>query len=484
MSSDSALLNVLVIGLGLAGAPAANALASSLPASHRIVAISGPAAAYYSVAALRGSVVPVSSPPCPLSALISRTQGWEEKCTLPLDSFFPAGSRHVVLADTKVLSLDSHSVTVNKTHCSLGFSLEIPFAYAVIATGSTYAFPCRPPTSTSTGPGVTAVLQGLQKEVEAASSVLIVGGGPVGIEFAGEVKAQYPKKTVTLVHSQKVFLEREGFKASLGTSLLSQLEKMGVKVVFETRLDTTGLETGKIEEQVFNLGEAGNVKGELSPSLARPRVALIYHSPADFLLIAYGNTPNSSLVQAAFPSVVNEQKRVAVKPTLQLATDDGSLDHIFAIGDITDVAESKLWAHAQVRPPLLLSRPSSPPSLAEPRPYRRRQHFAVHRWEIKVVQDVHTWREAHRRLRRAFRRRRADLLWRGDWRTSFSCLFRATLADDTRRLGRRCWRRVGRSSTTSSRRPTMPSRGFARLLLLRRRMIHGICVGGLCKRVV
>lgn len=85
----------------------------------------------------------------------------------------------------------------------------------------------------------------------------------MGIEFAGEVKAQDPKKEVTLVHSQKVFLEGEGFKASLGTSLLSQLEKMGVKVVFGTQLDTTGLETGKIEEQTFDLGEAGSVKGEL-----------------------------------------------------------------------------------------------------------------------------------------------------------------------------------------------------------------------------
>lgn len=39
-----------------------------------------------------------------------------------------------------------------------------------------------------------------------------------------------------------------------------------------------------------------------------------------------------------------------VKPSFQIDTPDGSLDKIFAIGDISNVAETKLWAHAQVRP--------------------------------------------------------------------------------------------------------------------------------------
>ena len=40
------LTNVVIVGFGLAGAGAANALASSLPASHRLVCISATEAAY------------------------------------------------------------------------------------------------------------------------------------------------------------------------------------------------------------------------------------------------------------------------------------------------------------------------------------------------------------------------------------------------------------------------------------------------------
>lgn len=246
------LRNVLVIGLGLSGAPAANALAKTLPENHRIIAISATSSAYYSVAALRSIVV----------------EDWQDKSTLPLDTFFPKGSRHVVLPGTKVVQLlpDLHTVRVDKEHPEFGFGLEITFDYAIIATGSNYAFPCRPPTQDSSIDGVRKLFRATQEAIKASSSILIVGGGPVGIEFAGEVKAAYPQgKEVTLVHAGKALMEGEGYKESLGRSLLDQLRARGVHVVFNKRLDTHGLETGKIEPEEFDLGgEEGSVKGECS----------------------------------------------------------------------------------------------------------------------------------------------------------------------------------------------------------------------------
>lgn len=51
------LKNVVVIGLGLAGAPLATALAAALPSTHRVVAISSTDYGFYPIGALRASVV-------------------------------------------------------------------------------------------------------------------------------------------------------------------------------------------------------------------------------------------------------------------------------------------------------------------------------------------------------------------------------------------------------------------------------------------
>lgn len=54
---SSPLINVVVIGAGLAGAGVVDALASKLPKTHRLVVISETEAAFYPIAALRGAVV-------------------------------------------------------------------------------------------------------------------------------------------------------------------------------------------------------------------------------------------------------------------------------------------------------------------------------------------------------------------------------------------------------------------------------------------
>ncbi|XP_042339406.1 apoptosis-inducing factor 2, partial [Plectropomus leopardus] len=40
------------------------------------------------------------------------------------------------------------------------------------------------------------------KEVQAAGSVLVVGGGSSGVELAAEIKTEYPDKKVVLIHSR------------------------------------------------------------------------------------------------------------------------------------------------------------------------------------------------------------------------------------------------------------------------------------------
>jgi len=69
--------------------------------------------------------------------------------------------------------------------------------YLVLATGSGYPFPAK-----SDLPGTEAAhgkVRGAHAALAAADRVLLLGAGPVGIELAGEIKAVWPGKQVTLI---------------------------------------------------------------------------------------------------------------------------------------------------------------------------------------------------------------------------------------------------------------------------------------------
>ncbi|KAK4703405.1 apoptosis-inducing factor 2, partial [Phenoliferia sp. Uapishka_3] len=320
------LLNVVIVGFGLSGAGAANALSSTLPPTHRLICISATEAAFYSISSIRGAV----------------TEPWGTKTTVDLseEKFFGMGSRHRIVVGNVVEFGRNHVVLDNDfEELGEGGGRRIEFEYAVLAMGSSYPKPCRPPPDQTSTTAVTAYLETLQEAVKNSTSILITGGGPVGIEFAGEVAALYGKsKLITLVHSAPRFFEGAGFKPSLGESLKSQLIAYGVNLVFGTRLDTGDAETGKLKEKVtYDLGDGGVIE-------------------PDFLFKAYGSSPNTSLLNSFQPPILDPTShRVLVSPTFQVQTLPSStsqsspeqLDHIFAIGDITNVDETKLWAHSQ-----------------------------------------------------------------------------------------------------------------------------------------
>jgi len=49
-------------------------------------------------------------------------------------------------------------------------------------------------------------LRSKQQVISSAKSILIVGGGPVGVEMVGEIAAQHPGKKITLVHAGDTLL--------------------------------------------------------------------------------------------------------------------------------------------------------------------------------------------------------------------------------------------------------------------------------------
>ncbi|SCZ90809.1 BZ3500_MvSof-1268-A1-R1_Chr1-3g02272 [Microbotryum saponariae] len=317
--SSAELKNVAVIGLGAAAVVAAKALAAGLPSAYRVVAISDVDYTYYHIAGLRALVQP----------------GFEDKIIGPLDNVFPSGSRHIVKAGSKVIRLEAHSLT-------LANGEVIPFAYVVIATGSTYAFPNRAPSDWSVEQ-LKSGLKQLRGQVDAAPEILVIGGGATGVEFAGEVKGQHgDKKNVTLVHPSKTLFSN-GCKEKLGKNLTNSLTALNVKVVVNTRIDVGDLKTGPSSGRTFTLGDG---------SAITLTGTFIFLSTADFVFIGFGSTPNSELVKAFDEQLVNEKGYVKVKQSLQVAASTPELDHFYAIGDVTDVKEAKQAVTAKAQAPI------------------------------------------------------------------------------------------------------------------------------------
>ncbi|GAA6049241.1 hypothetical protein JCM3770_005901 [Rhodotorula araucariae] len=309
--------NVVLVGLGPAAVPAAQALAASLPEGYRLVAIAG-SEGYWPVASLRAAVIP----------------GWEDKPVAPVDAALPAKENIVLLKNTQVVELKEHSVVVDKAHSELG--TEIPFEFCILATGSNYPYPCRPRPGRTVAEAV-ADLRETQQQVAAASSILVVGGGPVGVELAGEIGEHYDgsagraKKEVTLVHSHDKFLHEPGWKDKFNAALKTQVVALGVHVVLGRKVVDAPRESGPVQggKRAFHLDNGETVD-------------------ADFVFVAHGNAPNTGFVGAFDPEALDAKRRVKVRPSFQLE----KYDHIFAIGDITSVEEAKMVAMAKNHGPI------------------------------------------------------------------------------------------------------------------------------------
>jgi len=145
--------------------------------------------------------------------------------------------------------------------------------------------------------------------IEESSKILIVGGGTVGVELAGEIAEFFDGKQVTLVHSQTQVMNRSPEKAAKHAERFCKLNNINM-VVGERIVEQTGL---------YFKSDLGN----------------IYE--ADVAFICTGNIPNSELFKPAFTESLNRYGFVKVNKSLQLL----GFNNIFVAGDITDIPEEE-----------------------------------------------------------------------------------------------------------------------------------------------
>ncbi|KAK0725079.1 hypothetical protein B0H67DRAFT_569526 [Lasiosphaeris hirsuta] len=299
----AALKNVVVVGGSYVGISAAKELASLLPATHRVLLIEPHSHFHHLFAFPRFAILP----------------SHEHKAFIPYTHLFTDARHQVIRA--KVLSLTTTDVTLDR---AWDRSTVVPFDYLVAATGTRLTPPGTMPSDDK--PGAVRYLQTYQAGLARAESIVVIGGGAVGVQMACDLKEVYPGKRVTLVHSHSQLMPF--YHESLSGLIKARLGELGVETVLGSR--------AVVPEGGFP------TDGERFEVLLQDGREV----PADFAVVATGQTPNNQFLAGLGNGggVVNPRNGfIRVRPTLQF--NDERFSNLFAVGDIADTG-----AHKAARP--------------------------------------------------------------------------------------------------------------------------------------
>ncbi|KAG2122734.1 hypothetical protein DEU56DRAFT_831502 [Suillus clintonianus] len=312
MHTTSHTRSVVVLGGSYGGSRAAQVLAEGLPQGWRVVLVDRNSHMNHVYNFSRYAVL----------------AGHEHKAFIPYNhipssslSDLPSSSSHVRVQAT-ITSIDKHRITLSPNlpdHTFQQSSLD--FDYAIYALGSHLPSPIdlwshqkeggarssleSPEISTygGTKPEGISSLRERQRRVEAATSVLVVGGGALGIQFASDIAAVYPQKRVTLLHSRHRLLPK--FDDAMHEEALQGLQELNIQVILGERLDFESLQHTSVP------------KGSSEPRVVRTISG--QEISADLLLLCTGQIPNTGFLRDMDPrTVVPDTGLASVLRTMQL----------------------------------------------------------------------------------------------------------------------------------------------------------------------
>ncbi|TKY67024.1 Apoptosis-inducing factor-like A [Spatholobus suberectus] len=207
----------------------------------------------------------------------------------------------------------SNAVSVTETEVWTADGHRIAYDYLVIATGHAD----RVPKSRSER---LYQFEEDNEKIKSARSILIVGGGPTGVELAGEIAVDFPDKKITLVHKGPRLLDFVGSKAADRT--LKWLESKNVVVKLEQSIDLNSFRDG---QKIYHTSNGETIV-------------------ADCHFLCLGKPLGSAwLNETVLKNDLDFLGRIMVDDQLRVK----GRSNIFAIGDITDVPEIKQGFAAQ-----------------------------------------------------------------------------------------------------------------------------------------
>ncbi|MCP4423624.1 MAG: FAD-dependent oxidoreductase [Chloroflexi bacterium] len=200
--------------------------------------------------------------------------------------------------------------SMNDKEAKLTDGDTIRFNRAIIATGSRY--PTLPLAKTNAAFDYGERNQEMldeHKTLASAKSVLVIGGGAVGVEFAGEIASAFPEKEITLAHAGDALLENMKSKAQ--RKALEQLKAIGVEVKFNRRFAKDGA--------VYRCS--------LTNETIQPDIAYV----------CVGMAPNTEFLQAEMPNILDDKGLIKVDSHMKVQ----GCDNLYALGDCATLDDQK-----------------------------------------------------------------------------------------------------------------------------------------------
>lgn len=154
--------------------------------------------------------------------------------------------------------VQARAASIAEDHVLLEDGARIEADYVVAATGSSYAAPFKP-----AGDDIEAFKDAhaaVAAELAEAQSVVIAGGGPVGIELAGEIAAAQPGKTVTLVSADARLMPQ--YPEKMSRQLEAKLTAQGVTLVLGDRAADLKADNGPYKG-CLTLASGGQIEADL-----------------------------------------------------------------------------------------------------------------------------------------------------------------------------------------------------------------------------
>ena len=283
---------VVVVGGGYGGV----AVATALDDVADVVLVEPKDAFVHAVGALRAAV----------------DATWEDRIFFPYDRLLARGR-----------VIHEYAQLVGPTRVRFSMDRSIDADYLVLATGTAYPFPAKFVESDAWV--ARARLARLRESLKTADRALLVGAGPVGLELAGELLAAFPALGITVVDRCDDVLTTGDYSPELRASIRSQLAERGV--VFEL-----GSPLGSLPPK-----DVGVLAPFTVETVAGRRIE------AQIWFRCYGNLPATGYLGAELRTARRWNGELAVTPHLTVQ----GFDRVFAVGDITDVPETKRASAAQ-----------------------------------------------------------------------------------------------------------------------------------------
>lgn len=230
------------------------------------------------------------------------TPSYHQRIIIPFEKF---------LKNTRIVTEPVDRVTPESVELKKETLL---FDYLVLSTGIEYPIFLNDTTHVFTVKSGLEVTQ-YAPQIKQATTILVIGGGLVGTEVAGELATQMFQKQIILIHLHNRLLERNAEPVSGYAK--KYLEEQGVKII--------------LGEKVVD-----HRNGVFITDTQR-------HINADTAIWCAGIKSNPYYMKLFPPLIFTKQESLKVNHFLQL----GGHPNIFVGGDITSISEEKTAANAE-----------------------------------------------------------------------------------------------------------------------------------------